>query len=278
MAVTSWGMSKPLAGFTVVTVALNVPGPLAAESLREDGAQIIKVEPPTGDPLAQMAPDWYAELHQDTEIRTINLKLPQGQAAMHTLLAGADLFLSSSRPSAMQRLGLDGATLQAAYPRLCRVTIVGDSKAPEIPGHDLTYQVEAGLIDPQRPVVPRTLLADLMGSRAAYAAALALLLGRERGAPERERIVGLGDAARYAARPFRAGLTAPGGILSGAHDTYRFYRTLDGWVAAAPLETHFKARWQAVIGESGATSIAAQPTAHWLRVAQEHDLPLVAVE
>ena len=271
-------MSSPLSGLTVVSVALNVPGPLAAASLRQDGARVVKVEPPSGDPLAEMNPDWYAELHQGLEIRTLNLKGAAGQAEMRQLLAGADLFLSSSRPSALARLGLGPQDLGAAYPQLCRVSIVGDTREPEVPGHDLTYQVEAGLIDPQNPTMPRTLLADVMGSREAYAAALALLLGRERGHSERERVVGLGDSARFAAAPYRVGLTAAGGILSGERSIYRFYRTLDGWLAAAPLEPHFAERFVQAVGEDPESVIAAQPTAHWLRLAQEQDLPLVAVE
>lgn len=271
-------MSKPLQGMTVVTVALNVPGPLAAQSLYRDGAQVIKVEPPAGDPLEVMAKAWYDDLHAGMHLHRLNLKTSEGQAVMHDLLHTADLFLSSSRPSAMTRLGLHSAALAAKYPRLQFVTIVGDTREPEVPGHDLTYQVEAGLIDPQRPAMPRTLLADLMGSREAYAAALALLLGRERGLTERERMVGLGDAARYAAQPYQAGLTAPGGILSGAQDIYRFYQTQDGWIAAAPLETHFAARWHEVIGTNPEAVLADQPTAHWLKVAQDNDLPLCAVE
>ncbi len=271
-------MTSPLSGLTVVTVALNVPGPLAAASLRDDGARVVKVEPPAGDPLREMNPGWYAELHAGIEVRSINLKDGAGRAEMMELLAGADLFLSSSRPSALARLGLGPDDLGRLFPGLCRVSIVGDSREPEVPGHDLTYQVEAGLIDPAQPTMPRTLLADVLGSREAYAAALALLLGRERGVPERERVVGLGDAARFAALPLTHGLTAPGGLLSGAHATYRFYRTQDGWLAAAPLEPHFAARFLHLLGPDPEEAVAAQPTAHWLRLAQEQDLPLVEVK
>ncbi|PNY80526.1 CoA transferase [Deinococcus koreensis] len=270
-------MAGPLQGFTVVSLALNVPGPVAAASLQGDGARVVKVEPPAGDPLSWMAPGWYAELHRGVVVHTLNLKTPAGAAELFNLLAGADLLLTSFRPSALERLGLGRAALAERYPRLCRVSIVGDTRAPEDPGHDLTYQVEAGLIDPAAPAMPRTLLADMMGSREAYAAALALLLGRERGAPQRGRLVGLGDSARLAARPFTAGLTAPGGVLSGEQDIYRLYRTADGWVAAAPLEARFAQRWAEVIGPQPEARLREQPTAHWLALAREHDLPLVAV-
>lgn len=270
-------MSGPLHGLTVLSLALNLPGPLAAAALREGGARVVKVEPPGGDPFSVLAPEWYAELTQGVEVTTLDLKTAQGQAALHARLAGADLLLTSSRPAALARLGVDGAALAARYPRLCRVLIVGDTREPGVPGHDLTYQAEAGLLDPARPAMPRTLLADLLGGREAHAAALALLLGRERGSPERERAVGLGDAARWAAGPLRHGLTAAGGALSGTRDSYRLYATADGTVAVAALEPHFAARWRALTGPDPQATVRAQPTAHWLRQAQEHDLPLCEV-
>lgn len=271
-------MFQPLQGLTVVSLAPNVPGPLAAASLRDAGARVVKVEGPSGDPLAQMSPEWYAELHRGVEIRGIDLKTDAGRAELDTLLAGADLLLTSSRPGALARLGLSPERLTRDFPRLCRVTIVGDTRDPEAAGHDLTYQAEAGLIDPAQPAMPRTLVADLTGSREAYAAALGLLLGRERGHPERERMVGLGDAARFAAAPHRVGLTAPGGLLSGAYDNYRLYATADGWVAAAPLEPHFAARWTEALGEDAAATLRTRPTAHWEALAAERDLPLAALD
>ena len=249
-------MTLSLSGFTVITLAPNIPGPLAAASLRDQGARVVKVEAPSGDPLREMSPQWYAQLHQGTEVLTLDLKSEAGQAELHALLSGADLLLTSSRPAALARLGLSPERLTRDFPRLCRVTIVGDTRDPEAAGHDLTYQAEAGLIDPAQPATPRTLVADLMGSREAYAAALGLLLGRERGHAERERVVGLGDAAHFAVTPCRVGPTAPGGILSGgilsgAQENYRLLRTADGWVAAAPLEPHFWARWQETLGGDG---------------------------
>ncbi|ACO45655.1 CoA transferase [Deinococcus deserti] len=270
-------MSLPLSGLTVVSLALNLPGPLAAAELREEGARVIKVEPPAGDPLATLAPRWYEELHQGVERHQLDLKTGAGQAALALMLQEADVLLTSSRPSALKRLGLDGETLQECYPHLCRLRIVGDTREPDLPGHDLTYQAEAGLLDPRAPAMPRTLTADMLGSRVAVAAALTLLLGRERGSAERERTVGLGDAARFAALPLTHGLTAPGGILSGTHGTYRLYRTADGWVAAAPLEEHFARRWQDMFGEDATTTLICEPTRYWLELAQSHDLPLVQV-
>ena len=107
----------------------------------------------------------------------------------------------------LARLGLGGEVLATRYPRLCRVQIVGDTRAPDVAGHDLTCQAEAGLLDAAQPTRPSTLVADLTGSREAFAAALALLLGRERGHTERGRTVGCGT--RRILRPHRAAWARP---------------------------------------------------------------------
>lgn len=266
-----------LSGLTVVSLALNVPGPLTAAALQNDGAQIIKIEPPTGDPLAHYSPEWYQELHQQIEVQCLNLKTNAGQRALADLLTKADLLLTSSRPSALARLNLSAEQLSQHYPELCWVGIVGDIQTPEIPGHDLTYQAKASLLDPQNPTMPRTLIADMMGSRDAYATALALLLGRERGSHKRHRLVGLSNAARYAALPHQFGLTATGGLLSGTEHTYRLYQTANGWIAAAPLEPHFAHRWHNLVGNSPAQTIRQQTTAHWVELGKTLDLPLVGL-
>ncbi len=118
-------MFKPLTHYTIVSLAANVPGPVAAARLRELGARVIKVEPPFGDPLAGAASAWYGDLHQGVDIRTLNLKEAADRAALDSLLAGADLLLTSSRPSALARLGLDWASVHGRFPRLCYVAIVG---------------------------------------------------------------------------------------------------------------------------------------------------------
>ena len=100
---------RPLAGIRVVSIAQNLPGPLALARLAAEGATTIKVEPPDGDPMAGFSPAWYDELHQGVQVRRLDLKSPRGQAALHRLLGRADLLLASQRPAALARLGLDRA-------------------------------------------------------------------------------------------------------------------------------------------------------------------------
>src|SRR5262245_3277530 len=136
-----------------VSIALNVPGPLAAARLRDLGASVIKVEPPSGDPLEGFSKGWYDELHRDIPIHRLDLKTDAGRSRMRELLTGATLLLSSQRPSALTRLGLDATSL-AADPAVARVrtlNIVGDTEQPEEAGHDLTYLAATGLLGNELP-------------------------------------------------------------------------------------------------------------------------------
>ncbi len=276
----------PLQGVRVVTIALNVPGPVAAARLCALGAQVVKVEPPDGDPLATASPDWYNALRAGQEVVRLDLKDAEDRAALGELLVGADLLLTSSRPAALARLGLAPADLASRFPRLARVAIVGyPAPREDMPGHDLTYLAGVGLLSP--PQLPRTLLADLAGAERAVIAALALLLARERGAPAGAVQVALAEAADAFADPLRYGLTLAGGILGGVFPGYNLYRTGEGWLAVGALEPHFWRRLGSELGlEAGAGGpgreqlervFLTETARHWEEWGAARDLPLRAV-
>ena len=95
-----------LAGITVVNFAINVPGPLAAQHLGQLGARVIKVEPPTGDPLGSFGRSWYEAMSAGHEIIQADLKSDEGRAQLSSLIDEADVVITSVRPSALQRMGL----------------------------------------------------------------------------------------------------------------------------------------------------------------------------
>jgi alpha-methylacyl-CoA racemase len=90
MYVTSY-----LDGVRVVTMAQNVPGPLAAARLSQAGARVTKIEPPDGDPFLAVSPEWHAELHAGVPIERLDLKSADGHARLMTLLHDADVFITS---------------------------------------------------------------------------------------------------------------------------------------------------------------------------------------
>jgi crotonobetainyl-CoA:carnitine CoA-transferase CaiB-like acyl-CoA transferase len=273
---------KPLDNIRIVSLAVNLPGPVAAAGLLRQGAAVVKVEPPDGDPLAAAHPEWYRALHQGQEVLRLNLKDDADCARLHDRLARADLFLTAVRPAALQRLGLSWPELHPRYPRLLHVGIVGHPAPDEdLPGHDLTYQARLGLLTP--PHLPRVLVADWAGAHAVVSATLGLVLARERGQGCHSVQVSLAEAAADFAEPLRHGLTAPGGLLGGGLPNYNLYRARDGWIAIAALEGHF---WERLLAELGLSAqdreavqnvFATRSAAEWEAWAAERDLPLAAV-
>ncbi|HEY2235519.1 MAG TPA: CoA transferase [Candidatus Angelobacter sp.] len=274
--------STLLQGVKIVSLALNAPGPVAAARLTKLGAEVTKVEPPTGDAIKTAAPAWYESLCQGQTVLRLDLKSPEGRAKLDELLAQADLLLASFRPSALQRLELDWESLHTRHPKLCFVGIIGyPAPFQERTGHDLTYQSDLGLLRP--PQMPPTLFVDLAGAERAVSMALALLNRAARGGDAGCAWVSLHECARDLAAPFKAGLTASGGLLGGAYPLYGFYRANDGWIAIAAVEPHFAERLLAELGLKKADRTALEQifrqrkAAAWEKWAAELDLPLVAV-
>ena len=170
-------MAKPLTGIRVVSLATNLPGPVAVARLAALGASVVKVEPPIGDALAIVDPEWYRQLVAGQEVREIDLKSETGWTQLTELLSDTDVLLTATRPAALARLGLSSSELSVKFPKLCHVAIVGhgDGEA-ERPGHEVTYQAEVGLVD--GATVPRAPCADLAGAARAVSEVCAALLHR----------------------------------------------------------------------------------------------------
>jgi len=267
-----------LEGVRVVSLAVNLPGPVAASRLASLGARVVKVEPPTGDPLRSIAASWYAELAQGHDVRVLDLKDDDGRAALDDLLATADLLLTSSQPGALARLGLGWSELSARFPRLCQVAIVGHlAPDDDVAGHDLTYQAVTGTLTP--PTMPTVLIADLAGAERAVSEGLAALICRDTNGSTSYREVALSAICEDLAQPIRHGLTTPAGVLGGALPAYGLYATASGHLALAALEPHFRAQLLEVTDTDGSRNalealFATRSAQEW---GTEHDIPIAAV-
>ncbi len=272
--------SLPLDGVRVVSLAVNLPGPVASSRLVALGATLTKVEPPSGDPLRIASQAWYDELVTGQQVEVIDLKSDAGREALDGLLADADVLLTASRPAALQRLGLDRRALSPRFPRLCVVSVVGRPSPSEDAGHDLTYQAAAGTVrPPQLPTIP---VADLAGAERVVAQVLAALLLRGRDGVGTFHEVALSDVATDMAAAVRHGLTVEGGALGGGLSAYAVYAARSGWVAVAALEPHFWRRLCDGLGVDGSreeleAAFTQRTAQEWQDWAQELDVPLVAV-
>ena len=293
---------QPLTGVRILSLSLNLPGPAALQRLRQMGATCVKLEPPapqasgasgvesgiTGDPMSLYSPAAYLALHDGIQVQAVNTKTDAGQATLHAKLAQADVLMTSFRPSALTKLGLDWATLQPRYPQLSMVAIVGAPGAlADLPGHDLTYVAENDLITGLD--LPATLYADMGGALMASEAVLQALLMQCQSGQGCFLEVALSDAAAHLALPRTWGATLPGTLLGGGHAGYRVYPCLDGRVAMAALEPHFAKSLCTVAGLSWrgldmmlevathqaiANFVSALSREALETLASEHDIPL----
>jgi alpha-methylacyl-CoA racemase len=274
---------QPLAGVKIVTIAFNLPGPAAVARLHRYGASVIKVEPPSGDPLKLHTPALYHELLGEQHVVALNLKDTADRARLDEHLAEADVLITSTLPSSLARLGLEWSRLHADFPRLCQAAIVGyPPPDEELTGHDLTYQASVGLVRP--PALPSTLLADMAGAQAAVTETFAVLAERARTGTGVFSLVPIAGALDFYTLPLRHGMTVPGGHLGGALPQYNLYPTRQGWLAVAALEPQFWAKLQSVLGLKQGTYeelkavLAERTAAEWEEWAAGQRLPLAEVK
>src|SRR5665647_3180818 len=237
----------PLKGVRVLSLCLNLPGPAAWMRCRQMGASCIKLEPPApagaapgtpGDPMGLYQRSAYDTLHNGVRVGVADLKTGQGQRTLHRELTKANVLLTSFRPSALTKLGLEWKSLHKLYPTLSQVAIVGAPGArAEEPGHDLTYLAENDLVSGLD--LPPTLYADMGGSLMAAEAVLQAVLHQLKKGKGCYIEVALSEAAHYLGLPRAWGLTQTGAAVGGGHAGYRVYPCQDGRVAVAALEPHF---------------------------------------
>lgn len=181
-------MAGPLAGLTVLDFSWGMPGAVAAVVLSDFGAEVIKVEPPGGDPF-RPGPAWLAWNRGKKGI-VLDLKTTEGRELSQALARGADVLIETFRPGVMQRLAMDYATLSCINPRLVYCSISGFGQAGplgHIKGYDGIVAARVGRMleikgGPQRdgPVYTAVQIASWSSSQAAVRGILAALRLRER--------------------------------------------------------------------------------------------------
>jgi len=127
-------MSGPLEGVKVVELGVWVAGPGAAGLLADWGADVVKVEPPAGDPARTFGRMLGGDLDVNPVFEldnrgkrsvVLDLSSPEGRDLLHELIAGADVFLTNIRVGALERLGLDPDTLRGRFDRLIYAILTG---------------------------------------------------------------------------------------------------------------------------------------------------------
>jgi len=183
----------PLAGVRVIDLSRLVAGNMLSLQLADFGADVVKIEPPQGDPLR----DWRdngQSLHWKTYGRNkrslvLNLRQPQAMQALRRLLEGADIFVENFRPGTLEEMGLGPEVLLALNPRLITVRISGFGQTgpyAELPGFGTLVEAMSGFaartgFPDREPVLPPLALADMIAGLTGANAAMMALFARERG-------------------------------------------------------------------------------------------------
>jgi crotonobetainyl-CoA:carnitine CoA-transferase CaiB-like acyl-CoA transferase len=251
-----------LEGLKVVEYATYMAAPGAGMILADWGAEVIKVEPPGGDPSRL----FFASIGADAEVNPVfafdnrgkrgialDTAKPEGRAALLKLAAGADVFLTNVRPSALARAGLDYDSLAAANPRLVYASLTGygltgDDK--DRPGFDIaSFWARPGLaalFAPKgtEPFPLRTAFGDHVTSMACAAGVLAALLERTR----------TGKGRLVEASLLRAAAFAMGSDFAIQHHFGKLASTRPRREAVNPLANYFKTkddRWICLVPRQG---------------------------
>lgn len=257
---------RPLEGMLVLDFSTLLPGPMATLLLAEAGAEVIKIERPSGEEMRSYQPRWgresinFALLNRGKKSVALDLKSPSDRGKFQPLIERADIVVEQFRPGVMKRLGLDYETVSQFNPHLiyCSITGYGQTGPKrETAGHDLNYIGETGLLalsmgDLARPVVPPALIADIAGG--AYPAVMNILLAlQKRGKTGRGCYLDVAMTDNLF--PFMYWAIGKGVItgqwpanatdlVTGGTPRYRLYPTRDGKVVAvAAIEQKF---WEAL--------------------------------
>ena len=171
----------PLAGIKLVDFSMFVPGPFCSAILADLGAEVIKVEPPKGDPGRSYVPVQFDTENRNKRSIAIDLKSSQSREVVERLVKQTGVVIEGFRPGVAKRLGIDYDTLKQHNDRLIYCSISGYGQTGpwrERPGHDVNYVAAAGglafpgqwLRPPVRSSLP---IADMGGGTFAAIAVLA---------------------------------------------------------------------------------------------------------
>ena len=272
-------MTTPLAGIAVLDFGQIYQGPYATMLMAKAGANVIKIEPPGGEPLRKRIIAQGGEttlpmamLNANKRAVTLNLKSEQGRALLKKMVAKADVLLENFAPGAMDKLGVGYAALQPVNPRLIYATGTGYGiSGPDRDNlaMDFTIQAQSGIMsvtgDPNGPPTKAgPTLVDFMGGIHLYGAVMTALFHRTQ--------TGLGQLVEVAMQEaiyptlassyeyfVRTGKTPPragnrqAGLSSAPYNTFI---TTDGHVA---IQVVTEQHWQNLLVAMGREDLRHDP-------------------
>jgi crotonobetainyl-CoA:carnitine CoA-transferase CaiB-like acyl-CoA transferase len=257
-----------LDGVRVLDLSQFLPGPFATQVLADMGAEVLKVEPPAGDPQRRLSPvtgqlagedgrnPFYDVVNAGKTVVAIDLKSKPGKQAFESLIRAADVLLESYRPGVLERLGFGRDRLESLNSGLihCALSGYGQTGPKRLrAGHDINYTASTGMFSAsgvaEKPVMTWPPATDYASALQAALAVSGALVARGRTGKGAYLDISLSEAM-LSWQAF--GLTAAAGegmkrgenLLNGGAACYQVYATREGrFITIGALEAHFWANF-----------------------------------
>ena len=247
-------MTGPLDGVRILDLTTMVSGPLATMMLAEQGADVVKVEPPAGDIMRRTGRRFrgmsasFLSCNRSKRSIAVDLKTPQGLEVARRLAAGSDMLVQNFRPGAVERMGLGEDAVRALNPEIVFVSISGFGEAGPYAHkrvYDPVIQALCGLAEIQadrdtgRPRMVRTIIPDQTTSVTAAQAMTAALFARERtGKGQHVRLSMLDTMVAFLWPEASAGLSFVGNEADpalGQNSPDLIFAAADGFITAGAV-------------------------------------------
>ncbi len=299
-------VNRLLADVRVIDLSQYIPGPFATRQLADLGAEVIKIEPPKGDPMRSFmqaqagdVSPVYRHLNRGKRICLLDLKSDSGRQALNELLVDADILLESFRPGVLARLGFDRDRLDSINPGLIHCALSGYGQQGPYAlsaGHDINYcalssqSIVSGT--GERPVIGYPPIADHSAALQASTAMLAALHAKVAHSGSLYLDISITESMlswQYLPLLTDADQRAAS-LLNGGAACYNFYQCADGrFISLGAIETVFwknfcealqQPQWierqyedmpQQILMDEVAQCIVQHPQSHWRKLLDNVD-------
>lgn len=270
-----------LEGVRVLDLSLFLPGPHLTMMMADHGADVVKIEPPGGEPVREVglkqagASTWFRNTHRGKRCICLDLKSEAGQEAFRRLVAWADVVVEAFRPGVAKRLGIDYESCRGINPRLvyCSISAYGQTgPKAQRPAHDLAMQADSGVVSLNlgqdgAPASPHMPVADMAGSLMALSGILMALYRRATTGEGDFIDLSMQDALmawlpNVLGPPFAEGRdpVVKDERSWGGNAMYRLYRCSDGrWLALGGAEHKFAANLLEALGRPDLVPLCRLP-------------------
>lgn len=247
-------MTGPLAGVRIIDLTSMISGPVATMLLADQGADVIKVEPPAGDLVRSMGSGstaispTFLSSNRSKRSLVLDLKSERGVEVLKELVKTADVFVQNFRPGAVERMGIGEDDMRAVKPDLIYVSISGFGATGPYSHkrvYDPVIQALSGLAsiqadrDTGRPRMVRTIVPDKLTAITAAQAITAALFSKLRtGKGQHIRLSMLDAMIAFLWPEGLVQLTYPGGEKAGSRSQLAqdlVFETADGYMTAGAV-------------------------------------------